>query len=370
VTADQVRAGAAAQDAKKYAPSAFAHAEKLRREADEAFAAKDIAGAQILGERALAAYAQANVLARVTRAEVQARQADAALAAAKAELSALDADQMRVQAETDALELKVKVVRDAQPIVPSGPADPDREKARLAAARTLALQARLLCSAARLLMDGSREGTSSAPATAAAPSTTKGSASPASSTAPAEDLATAMAELGNLDAVLSAGGTAPIDGATRARAGCLAVLTNVRRAATPVARAPGAGDALLADLSKALWSPSRDDRGVFITLRGIFAGDALTPAGETRIAELGRVAAAHPAFPVAVVLHQDRESTPPQKATSNARADAVVRTLKNARVTRIEAVQAGAAAPVVDPNGSDRERNARVEIVFIMPEPF
>ena len=35
----------------------------------------------------------------------------------------------------------------------SGPADPEREKARLVAAQSLATQARLLCSAARLVSD-------------------------------------------------------------------------------------------------------------------------------------------------------------------------------------------------------------------------
>jgi hypothetical protein len=195
-------------------------------------------------------------------------------------------------------------------------------------------------------------------------------ASAASGAALTDALAASTAELDKLDVALSASGAAPIDGATRARAGCLAVLTKLRRSSTPISRAPGAGDALLAELSRASWSPSRDDRGVFVTLRGIFSGGALTAAGEARVAELGRVAAAHPDFPVAVVLHQDSEPTQAQKATSNARAEALVRTLKLARVTVVEAVQAGAVAPVVDPNGSDRARNARVEIVFIVPESF
>jgi hypothetical protein len=31
---------------------------------------------------------------------------------------------------------------------------------------------------------------------------------------------------------------------------------------------------------------------------------------------------------------------------------------------------AGTAAPLVDPGGSDRARNARLEIVFVTPESF
>src|SRR5262249_61379088 len=78
---------------------------------------------------------------------------------------------------------------------------------------------------------------------------------------------------------------APIDDATRARAGCLGVLTAIRRAETRVSRAPGAGDALLAELSASgKFGPSRDDRGIFVTLRDVFRGGALTSDGETRLA--------------------------------------------------------------------------------------
>jgi hypothetical protein len=36
----------------------------------------------------------------------------------------------------------------------------------------------------------------------------------------------------------------------------------------------------------------------------------------------------------------------------------------------MEAVVAGARAPLVDPAGRERGRNARVEIVFVTPETF
>ncbi len=82
----------------------------------------------------------------------------------------------------------------------------------------------------------------------------------------------------------------------------------VRRAATPgLARAPGLRDAALAEISATgKLDPARDDRGVAVTLRGVFGGAALTPAGEARLAELGKIAAAHPSFPVALVLHTDK----------------------------------------------------------------
>jgi outer membrane protein OmpA-like peptidoglycan-associated protein len=364
---EAVRRGPAAIEAKQHAAGAFAHAEKLRGEAEQAAANDDLAGAQILGERAIAAYAHAHVLARVARAEAAAGAAEGELAASEKELAALTADQSRVAAELDALDLRIKVARDAHPIIPSGPADPGREKARLAAARALALQARLLCGAARLLAAESAAGRPSSPS---AP----GSAAPESAASPESlqaDIESANAAVGKVDADLAGEpAAAPIDAATRARAGCLSVLTRVRRAATPVSRAPGAGDALLAALSAAgMSAPSRDDRGVVVTLRGIFDKDKLSKAGEPQVTDLGKVAAAHPAFPVVVVVHQDKQP-PKDDASSRAQGEAVAGALKAAKAARVEVVHAGSSAPVVDPAGKDKSRNARIEIVFVTPEAF
>jgi hypothetical protein len=136
-----------------------------------------------------------------------------------------------------------------------------------------------------------------------------------------------------------------------------------------VSRAPGVGDALLADLSAAgKWSPARDDRGVVVTLRGLFAGSGLTPAGAARLRELAAIAAANPAFPIAIVLHSEKEPFARDEPTWKARAEAVVQVMRSPQAPRVEPVLAGARAPLVDPAGSDRGRNARVEIVFVNPE--
>ncbi|WP_437336556.1 hypothetical protein [Sorangium sp. So ce394] len=424
---DHVRAGAAAAESKRYAPGAFARAEKLRGDALAALDEKDRAGAQILGEQAVAAHAHAHAISRVARAEAAEAEAKAQRSAGEASLAGLEAEQARVAAEVDALDMRIKVARDAQPVVPSGKADADREKARLAAARSLALQARLLCGAARLLTapapagnpqpDGTQPSSaqpgaaqpsaaqpgaaqpSAAQPGAAQPSAAQPSAAQPSAAQPgaaqpgaaqpgsaslAAQLDEATAAIKKLDADLAEAGVAgraipaPIDQASRARAGCLAALTAARRAATPVTRAPGAGDALLAELSAAgTWSPVRDDRGVVVTLRGLFAGNALTKTGEARLRDLSRVVAAHPAFPVAVVVHTDREISAREEPAWAARADAVVRALDPAQgasaaaapqAPRIAPFLAGSAAPVVDPGGSERGRNARVEIVFVTPE--
>jgi len=347
---DAVRTGTAALEAKELAPAAYAHAEKLRGEASAAYDAGDIAGAQILGEQALSAYAHAHAVARIARADGISEKAQAELKAAQAELAKIDAENARVGAEADALDLKIKVVRDAQPVTASGIADPDREAARMASARALALQARILCSAARLLAGDT-------------PADGEGKKL-------GDQITEATAAVDKLDAAIGpTAKLAPIDQASRTRAGCLSALTLVRRQKTPVSVASGAGDSLLTELSAGgTWSPSRDDRGVFVTVRGVFSGDALSTAGETKVAEVAKIAAAHPSFPVAVVVHSDKALSAKDEASQKARADAIVAALKKKGISKITGIVAGAAAPVVDPLGKDKSRNARVELVFITPE--
>jgi hypothetical protein len=354
---DSVRQSASAREARAFAVGAFAHAEKLRKEADEAFSAGDVAGAQMLGERALAAYQQASALARLARAERYRVASDAKLGTAKTELGSIEAELARASSEAEALELKVRVTRDAQAIVPSRKADPERERARLSAARSLAMQARLLCGAAKLL------------ASDAAPQGGEAKKAAAIDSKLSKELDEANAAVVRVSEKLGPAATgAPIDEATRARAGCLHALTVLRRAATPVTRAPGAGDALLSEISAmGTYAPSRDDRGIVVTLRNIFTNDGLSAKGQARLAELGRVAAAHPQFPIEVVLHGDNAQKSDEK-----RADAVVKALAASAPgkVRADAILAGGATPLVDPGGADRARNTRVEVVFVTPESF
>ncbi|APR86965.1 TolA protein [Minicystis rosea] len=351
VELDRIRAGATAEEAKRYAPDALARAEKLRGEAEAAFADGKHALAQVLAERALAAYAHAGAVARVARAEATTAESKSALSTAEAELATIDADQARVAADADALELKVKVARDAQPIQPSGRANPERERARAAAARALAVEARMLCGAARLLA---------------------GSAAGAPDDKTKAQLDEAEAAVTKLEGELSATAqpAVPIDGATRARASCLAALTALRRAASPTSRATGASDALLAAISATgNFVPARDDRGVTVALRNAFSGAALAPPIEARLVELGKIAAAHPTFPVEVVVHTDRPVGAREQDAEKARAEVAIKAMqKGASALRALPLVAGNQLPVADPAGPDRGRNARVEIVFVTPE--
>lgn len=329
---DAASGGAQARESKELAPQAHAAAEALKARAQAAHEGGDTASAQILSEHALAAYARAFVLARLARAERELEKSTRELAQQKSALADVDEKLARVSAEADDLELRVRVAEDALPLAPNAPAGPEREKARLEAARALASQARLLCVASRLL-DPKRE------------------------SAKIE-----LDKLGELDRALAASPKAtPIDAAVAARSACLAELTAARRQTTQGAPAAGVADALLAELARAgSFNPFRDDRGVVVTLRGLFdAKGALTTDAARALEALGRVAKAHPGFPVLVVVHGKRDE---------AREKRVAEALGAAGATRIEATSAGSAQPVVDPGRPGATgRNERVEIIFVAP---
>src|SRR5262249_46152890 len=117
-----------------------------------AYAAGDLPGAQFLSERALAAYQHALVLARVTKAAENAERAGRDLEEAQKHATETQAELERLQTEANDIEARVKVLREAIPLTASpATTDRSREEARLASARSLALDARLLCTAAELL---------------------------------------------------------------------------------------------------------------------------------------------------------------------------------------------------------------------------
>jgi outer membrane protein OmpA-like peptidoglycan-associated protein len=336
---ERARQGASAQEAAGLAPEGFAHAEKLRRDAERAYDARDVAGAQILSEHALAAYQHATVLARIARAQRQASQAQSALAASQETLAQTEGEQKRIAAEVDDLTLRIKVIRDAAPIASVGPADPAREKARLASSRSLALDARLLCAAAQML-DPKAAG-----------------------------LADAQKAVDEVEKkVSSQPKPAPIDLAMRARAECLAALTAARRPAAATSTL-GRSDELLSELSSmGDLAPVRDDRGVVITLRRVFQGDEVAKEARERLAGLGRVAQAHPGFPVQVLVHSAPSGGDAGRDAKRGASVARVLAEGGAVADKILVHAAGGAQPVVESSGGKtRERNERVEIIFVDP---
>lgn len=331
----------------RFAPQAFAEAEGLGKEARNAWDGGDDVGTALTGERALAAYDRARALARLARAEGERSRAADERARQEDELRRLSATRAELVRDAAALEKQLVVATGIRFPPPSGPADASREAARLVSARSLAVQARLLCGAAHLLV----------------PSLTG-----------LADAERAVADLEkSLDGghkrvpLVSAGpAPAPIDDAGTQRAVCLDALTRARRATD--ARTID-GDALLTELSAASaagaagWQPSRDERGVVVTLRDAFSGERLASAASARLEELGRIAAAHPGIGVQVVVHDSREAKAGDERAALA-SKAVV--AGGAASGTVQAQWAGTHSPVVDPSDAkNRGRNVRLEVVLV-----
>jgi hypothetical protein len=260
-------------------------------------------------------------------------------------LAELDDEHQKVAADIAAIEKRLAVLKNLEPTSPAGPAGPAREKARWQAVASLHLGARMLCSATDLLVAARK---SKGSQYAAPPSVEK-----------------AHEALDALKSTLEQKPkAAPIDAAMRARASCLKALTHVRRAGGDPKKATGAGDALLEELSKlGKGKPTRDDRGVVVTLRGLFDGNALDAAGKKALSAIASTGKKHNRFPVMVVVHDAKTRA---AARGAAVVDALRADLQTGRVKSV--ILAGEASPVVDPNGPNAKRNVRIEVVFVSPE--
>jgi hypothetical protein len=330
---DRTREGQAVLDARKNAPQAYARAELLRQRAEQAYADDDQPAAQILSEHALAAYLRATIEARLTRAEARLAEARLLEKTQADRLAQLDVEQQRLSAETADLELRAKVARDAEPLAKNEPASPERERARREAARAIVTQGSLLCVAARLV-----EPNRSA-------------------------LTPLLSKADELRKKLDTAAPSPIDEATALRSDCLRELTLARRPRAQANPSQGESDALLAELSRADFLPFRDDRGVVVTLHALREAGKLSTKAAAKLGDLGRVAKAHPEFPLLVVSHDARSGAKEDGLSSQA-----VEALKAAGASRIEAKSAGSTTPVVPPERPGAAaRNERLEIVFVSP---
>lgn len=330
---ERTREGRAVLDAQKLAPQAYARAELFRQRAEQAYKDNDLASAQIWSEQALAAYLRATVEARLTRAENRLAEARLLEKEQAERLQQLEAEQQRIAAEAADLELRVKVARDAEPLAKSEPASPEREKARREAARAIVTQGSLLCVAARLIEPGR------------------------------EALAPLLGKADELRKKADSGGPAPIDDATALRSDCLRELTLARRPRAQARPAQGESDALLSELSRADFLPFRDDRGVVVTLHAPREGGKLSAKAREKLEELGRVAKAHPEFPVLLVSHDARAA-----AKDDGLVEQATQALKGAGASRIEARSAGSTTPIVPPQRPGAAaRNERLEVIFVSP---
>jgi outer membrane protein OmpA-like peptidoglycan-associated protein len=340
VQAEAVRAAPATRQAESLAPQAVAHAEQLRLQAEAAFARGASAEASLLAERALVAYQRAAVLARIATATLQARSAQSDLDSTVGRLEELRTEHRRANADIEALQQLILVVKDAPAIAHSAPATPERENARTRSARAAVADARMLCAAASLLGR------------------------------PVDGLDATEAAVQRLaDTVAQWPRPAPIDEARRLRSQCLALLSLARRTSGLPAGA-GSADELLAALSaRPGLDPVRDDRGVAVTIRGDPADTKGNVAEKLRA--IAEAAATHPNFPVLVVAHTRYRASKAEHVAAEQRAQRVVRELTGAGIpdARLRAVHAGADRPVVHepvpppPNS----QNDRTEVVFVAP---
>ncbi len=336
--ADAVSNTPAAQEAKELAPQAFAHAEKLRTQADQAYSQDDLAAAGVLAEHSIAAYEHAFVLARYVKAEDRLSRAKAALDKAQSAMAQLDEQQARLSAEADDLEMRIKVTLDKEPLGEMAETSAERLQARRDAARALTSQAQLLCLATEML-DPKHPG-----------------------------LAKADEDLAQLRKELEAGSTKEnlFPRATLVRSSCLAQLTEVRRPKTKAAPEASATDELLTELTETqkLFA-FVDDRGVVVNLRGAIEGGKPTAEGGKQLELLGRAAKSRKDFPVLVVAHTAREGSRSQaEAVAKSAADA----LRSAGAPEVRTAVAGSDQPVVDRHvPGAAARNERLEIIFVAP---
>lgn len=335
-------------EAKQLAPQAFHHSRQLADEAQRAHEEGNDELAALLAEQSQVTLEQAFVLARAAKADTRRSNAQRAVDTSTANLAAVDGQQAALLAQTEALELRTRVIRDALPLSTSGKAaSPEREQARREAARALVGDARLLCVAAQLLQGD-----------------------PEKVRKQLEAVATLERE------IEQSWRTVPIDAASKARSECLSLLSAARRSraagtAAPAGSKSPAGaqlqpvDMLLDELSRAGQQPQRDDRGVVVTLRNTFEGNHLAAAAQKRLTELARVANAHAQYPVLLVLHQARGKP---SAADTEKLNSAKQALQSAGVAAVQAELAGSNQPVV-PTSHPRapSENARLEVVFVAP---
>jgi len=259
-----VRARSGMDETRRLAPQTVAEAERLTRLAEQAHSDGEPALAQFAAERALAAYARADVEARLGRTEEGLRAALADQARLETDRATLTRRQTEAARELSELDLRLGIERDLDVTMDIGQASPEREAARAKAARFTATEARLLCASARLLgADRSK-------------------------------VALLDASLDQLEESLTeATSPAPLPEATQLRADCLTILGETRRPSLLAHPADPASDRLLAALAEAGFGPRFEDRGIVISVPVTRGKSGMSPATRDRLKLLAKMAQAH-----------------------------------------------------------------------------
>lgn len=330
---------AAASEAEKYAPQAFAQAKKLQAEAEFLQAERQTGEAAAAGEQALAAYHHAIALARAARAEERLDRAKHNRQTMQQELSRLDTLQASVAREADAFELRARVHLDQEPVADESKVSSSRALARRLAAKQLTTEARLLCVASQLLKPDS---------TALPP---------------------LLLQLTALEKELAVGSREHhlYPRSTELRTQCLAQLSAVRRPAVLAHPESAQSDRLLQQLSEqGTLMVYRDDRGIVVNLSSpLEANGTLSAEAAGALRVLGGTAQAHPRYPLLLVVHTARAA---QQQTANELAANTKSALLEAGAPAVKVQHVGNTQPVVSPSlARAAEKNERVEVVLVTP---
>lgn len=330
---DNVREQPGTRDLRTLVPQAEARAEKLRNDAEAAWSKGQIATSEILGEHALITYTDLQKFEHILRTEQHLLATKTELHQAELELLKLEAEQKKSASEAADLEAQLRVEREAESIADPKPATPDREQARLIAAKTALAQAKLLCISAQLLQSPN-------------------------------EVMTALSELDAVEAkVTSAKPPAPIREAIAVRSRCQQLLTAVRRPAQIANPTSSKPDELFVALAQAGFAPARDDRGIVVTLTDAFTGNGIDPKTRPRLLELGRVAEGHGETPLLLVVHSQKGEAKP---IDQQRSDAAAAQLREAGAKRVQNQTVGARLPVAQATDlGAAKRNERLEIIFV-----
>lgn len=319
-----------AEVVRRLAPQAFARAESLRLEAEEAHSAGHVELAAVRAERALVAFDRAAVEARKVQALERIANATRQSETQQTEIAKLTALQAEIAAETRRFERWVDIEVNALVRPELTPDNAARTAARARSARAITESARLFCAAARLLAPND--------------------AGTLEATQKTDGLFT------NLDTLPA---HQALSEAMTQRVRCLSALSKLRRKTARSSADPG--DELLASLSPSFTDlrPHRDDRGVVLTARGAWDGRQLTSSGRSWVERIGKLAEAR-SLPLLVVLHPADKGG---SASATAATDELSQALPHAAI-----ITTSTPAPGLDdfPN-TQRDAARRIEFIFVTP---
>lgn len=335
--ADASSRAPATLDAAALAPQAKADADRRRKEAWALQDAGKVEESAILAEQAVAAYELSALLSRSARAEARIENAARERRTKEEQLALLDGAQATLQGEVEALELRARVLLDAEPTADLKTVDAERLVARRKAAEKLASEAASLCLGARAL------GVS------------------------ADRLSPLEEQLGKLadEFTVKALNKDMFPRAMELRAACLRELTGARHEKSKASPQLGMSDRLLRELTENSFHAQRDDRGVVAVFHDPVDGQKLREKTHTDLAKLGSLLTGHPDVPAFIIVHT---GVPADEKLAEGWLDLAVNAVNTPGRAKPGARSARGFEPLVDKRARGAvAENRRIEVVLVTP---